>query len=152
MEKIRLGELWNYLPEELLLKTNIFDFLTQEIIDDFNKVLSTKNPDHRENHKRQWDYAYFETKRGNSFCTQSIFDAAFVNPEFDELFTTIWFKNNNVEYWLRTFVNSKQKFILMGDVNETNALKYEVKNGEVKTKEARGVFRFVELEGEGEQG
>ncbi len=151
MEKIELGELGKYLSEELLLKTNIFDFLTQEIVDEFNEVLSAKNREHRENHKREWDYADFETKNGNSFCTQSKFKAAWVNPEFDELFTTIMFKKDDVEYGVRTFVNDEQKFMLIGGVDGSNTLEYEEKSGEVITKNADGVFRFIESEGEGEQ-
>lgn len=149
MEKVELGELEKYLSEELLLKTNIFDFLTQDIIDDFNEVLTTKNPSHRENYKREWDYAKFETNNGNYFRTESIFNAAYVNPEFDNLMTTVFFKKDDVEYGIRTVIENNRKIILIKD-DKSHMLEYENEDGQIKIKEANGPFKFIEQNAEGD--
>ncbi len=96
--KIKWGELKKYLPTELLKKTNIEDFISQEIIDDYNEVLKTENPHYDGDNKREWDYAHFTTKKGNYFRTNSIYNAWFVDPNEDKLRTCIKYKLNNNVY------------------------------------------------------
>lgn len=147
MGKVELGALGNYVSEELLLKTNIFDFLTQDIIDDFNEILTTNNPRHIGN-SREWDYADFKTNKGNTFYTTSIYYATYLSPEFDDLLTTLFFKKDNSVYVIKTFVidNYKEFLVIKGD---NSSLAYGCEDGQITIKEVNGPFKFIEQNAEG---
>ena len=142
MNKIVLGELGKYLPESLLEKTNFEEHISQEIVDDFNAKLIKKNPNHFDDYKREWDYAEFTTKKGNNFATFSIYNAAWVNPDFDDLMTDIRYTYNGKKYYVRHYATTTETFLRIGDWE--SYIMY-MKNEEGETIETEGeAFTFLD--------
>lgn len=141
--KIKWGKLKKYLPTDLLEKTNIEEFISQEIIDDYNEVLKTENPHHDECDKREWDYTHFTTNKGNYFRTNSIYNAMFVHPDYDTLRTYIEYLFNNKNTLIG--VDCKEHKAIM--LNEgDNELIYEIKDGEITYKNQGNLFTISGVE------
>ena len=143
MSKIILGELGNYLPKSLLEKTNFDEFISQEIVDEINAMLIQKNPNHYKSHKREWDYAEFTTENEYFFVTYSIFEAAYVNPEFDTLMTEIQYTFNGKEYFIKGFEDGKRVFIGLGD-NESS-LFYDKNGKRIKYEHTGETFKIADV-------
>ncbi len=141
---INWGELSKYIPTDLLDKTNIDKFISQEEVDEFNEVLVSKNPNFRGAKYREWDYALFDTKSGNEFMSHSISLPFFGSTGADEREAILYFEKGYNYIIIKGVHQENYESISIND--SANKLYYEIRNNKITYRNLGGLFTISGVE------